>query len=264
MNRIKDPEEYQVSERDLSISENSRKMLYKEAAKLLIKYNKLMEGEYEEEELKRLLNETLIIPGDAPTLFELYAVFKILRSLEDDFTLLKYEEGSSEIALFEKDETRVLVYHDSTGGMTFYEKLLDLRKKKANIEYLERFRKSTLKYNDLIKKLLDVDRSSVYGGRPDILIEHYEKDELKKLVIGEVKYSDTESTFKKGLKELVDYLYFAREGEKYSLGNIDIEGILIVDKKEFVSDDKLIDNRLMEVDGFDLMVYDTKNLQKIK
>ncbi len=263
VNRIKDPEEYQVSERDTSIAENSRKELYKEAAYLFIKYKKLMGGEYEKKELEELLNETLIIPGDAPTLFELYAVFKLLRKIGEDFEIKKYVEGSSEIALFEKDETKVLVYHDSTGGMNFYESILKLRQKKSDIKYLERFRKATLEYADLVKKLLDEEKSSIYGGRPDLLIEHYESGELKKLVIGEVKYSDQKSKFKEGLKELIDYLYFAREGDDYVLDNLEIEGILVVDKKGYLGSSKLEENKVIGDLPFKLEIYDTEELKGI-
>jgi len=262
VNRIKDPEEYQISERDISVAENSRKELYKEAAELFIKYKKLMEGDFEKKELEELLKETLIIPGDAPTLFELYAVFKLLRKIGENFEIRKYVEGNSEIALFEKGETRVLVYHDSKGGINLYERILKLRQKKSEIEYLERFRKATLEYADLVKKLLDEKKFSIYGGRPDFLIKHYERGELKKLVIGEVKYSDRKSKFKEGLKELVDYLYFAREGDDYVLDNLEIEGVLVVDKKSYLDGSKLNENKVISDSlPFKLEIYDTKDLK---
>ena len=268
VNRIKDPEEYQVNERDISIAENSRKELYKEAARLFIKYRKLMEGEYEKEELEELLNETLILPGESYTLFELYAVFKVLRLLEEDFELQKIEKGSSKIAIFEKDEQEIFVYHDSTGGMSFFESLEGLREGESEIEFLERYRKATVQHADLIKDLLGGSDPSFYSGRPDILIEYYEEGELVKLMIGEVKYSTSEQTFSQGLKELVQYLYFAREREKYLLdleeGESDLEGLLVIDKKEFLEDDKLEENRVMDDSlPFKIEIYDTEDLAEI-
>lgn len=260
IDRIKDPEGYVLSERDISVAENSRKELYKEAASLLTKYNRLMNGDMEDEEIEELLNETLIMPGEAYTMFELYSVFKLLRKLEQDFEIRKIEEGSKEIAIFEKKDTRISVYHDSTGKMSFFESLDELRDKESDIEFLERYRKASIEHADLIKKLLGKDEKTLYGGRPDILIEYYEDDKLVKLVIGEVKYTESEQTFSTGLKELIEYLYFAREKERYVLGEreVDLEGILCVDKKDFLNQD-----RSAEL-PFKIEIYDTENLRKIK
>ncbi len=272
VNRIKDPGEYDVNERDISIAENSRKELYKEAARLLIKYRKLMEGDYDEKELEELLNETLILPGEAYTLFELYSVFKYLRKLEKKFEIQPIVSGSSQVAKFEGDGKKVLVYHDSTGDMSFFEGLKNFEenfeREEVESKYLKRFGESTLKHAGLVKKLLGKDSNSLYSGRPDILVEYYEGDDLDKLAIGEVKYSAGEQTFSKGLKELIQYLYFACEDKGYIVDlneeDSDVEGLLFVDGKEFLKDEKLEGNRV-EVDSlpFKVEIYDTADLEEV-
>ena len=271
--RIKDPESYILSERDISIAENSRKQLYKEAAALWNKYRRLMDGEMEDEEMEELLNETLILPGDAPTMFELYAVFKYLKKLKNEFEIQKIEGGSSQIARFEGDGTEILVYHDSTGDMSFFEGLKEFKdsfeSEELESEYLERFGKSTIKHAELIKGLLDKDVSSMYSGRPDMLVEHREGESLKKLFIGEVKYSGSEHTFSKGLKELIQYLYFAQDDDGYKLSedeeDFELKGILFMDKKEYLAKETLNEDNKVIGDSlpFGLEIYDTKDLEKI-
>ena len=275
VNRIKSPEEYKVTDRDIFKAQNSRKDLYKEAAQLFCKYRRLLRGDYTEEELENLLNKTLILPGDTPTLFELYSVFGVLKKIESEegkkFELKKMNKDSDEIAVFENEEENleVLVYHDSTGGEAFFERLEELRENKSEIEFLERFRRANIEHADITKNLLDEESKSLYGGRPDILVEYRKNGELEELLIGEVKYSGGKQTFKKGLKELIEYLYFVREEgdrKEYYLDkenqkpNLkELKGILIVDSKDFV------ENKLEEIDHqppFDLEIYDAKEIQK--
>jgi len=269
VNRIKSPEEYEVTDRDLSIAQNSRKELYKEAAELFIRYRKLMNGEYTEEELEELLNETLILPGEAYTLFELYSIFKYLLILEEDYDIQKIEGGSSKIAVFQGDSEKVFVYHDSTGSkiLNFFEDIEQLKGEKSELEFLERYRKARIEHHDLIKKLLDKEKGSFYSGRPDLLVEYYVDGNLKKLVIGEVKYSRSEQTFSKGLRELIEYLYFARKKNEYLLdideGRSEMKGVFFIDKKEFLGDDKLSEGNLVDCGPFELEIYDTDDLEKI-
>lgn len=268
VNRIKNPKEYEVSNRDISRAENSRKELYKKSATLLNKYNKLIEGKFKQEELEKILNETLIIPGETSTLFELYSIFGLLKKLEgeldDQLKLKKIEKGSEEIAVFKKDETKILVYHDSTGDLNFFESIKKLRDEKIEVEFLERFRKASIEHADLIKKLLDEEKNSFYSGRPDIIIEYLKEDKLTKLGIGEIKYSNKKQTFSQGLKELIQYLYLARKKEKYMLNDklsrMDLKGIYMIDSMEFLEKDSL--QKRLEL-PFKLSVYDSGKIKKL-
>ncbi|KXB05892.1 hypothetical protein AKJ52_02875 [candidate division MSBL1 archaeon SCGC-AAA382C18] len=264
INRIQDPSQYNVSDRDISIAENSRKELYKEAASLLIKYRELMEEKYDEKELEELLRETLIIPGDTPTLFELYSIFKLICKMKKDFKLIKIAGEKDGIAVFEKGEKEIIIYHDSTGKMSFHEKAKELEDAAPDNKQLERYRKSVVKHAEIIEKLLNKTDESFYGGRPDILVEYRRDGELKELDIGEVKYSENKSVFSDGLKELIQYIYFSRENEEYSLENAKVKGILVVDKKEFLDEDKLDElDSDKEIDFVsDLEILDTEMLKK--
>jgi len=267
INRIKNPQRYEVSDRDISIAENSRKDLYKSAASLLCYYRKIMNRELDREEIEELLNETLILPGDTPTLFELFSVFGVLKELEQDdkqFELKKIAKGAREIAKYERENKKVLVYHDSTGDLEFFESISKLREKEVNIEFLERYRKASIEHADLIKRIFGEEKASFYSGRPDILIEFYEEGEMVDLIIGEVKYTDNKQTFSKGLKELIQYLYFARDDKDYSLSlhgeNPALKGILVVDSKDFVEKDFDDSQRYLP---FNIRFYDTDKLKGI-
>ena len=269
INRIKQPEEIQINERHLSIAENSRKELYKEASQLLIKHQKLMQGEYNKKDLNELLNETLILPGETHRLFELYTIFKILKKLEKNLELQKIEEGTTKIASYKENNQEIHVYHDSTGQITFHEKIEKL-KQKTDIEYLERYRKATLEHAELTKNLLNKEKPTPYQGRPDILIEHYQNKKLTKLTIGEVKYTENKQTFQKGLKELIKYLYYAKQKQNY-LTNLNqtkthIEGLIITDQKNYIDPDKLNENNkiIENPTPFKIKILDTNDLKNIK
>jgi len=267
IDRIKSPQRYEVSDRDISIAENSRKELYKSAASLHCYYRKIMNHELEQNEIEELLNETLILPGDTPTLFELFSVFGIVKKLELDykeFNLKKIAKGAKEVAKYEKDNKKILVYHDSTGDLEFFERISKLRGKEANIDFLERFRRASIVHADMVENILGEEKTSFYSGRPDILIEIYEGDELVDLEIGEVKYTDKKQTFSQGLKELIQYLFFARDGKDYSLDlngeNPDLKGILVVDRKDFVEKDLNDSQRYLP---FNISFYDTDKLKGV-
>lgn len=274
IDRIKDPELYNVTDRHLSVAENSRKDLYKEASELLIKYREFMGGEYDYEELEELLKETLIVPGDTPTLFELYSLFKLIRKLENElegnFTFKKIDEGSKEVAILENEEgdEKVLVYHDSTGSrsMSFFEGIDKLKGTRSDIPYLERYRKSVIEYANVAKYLVEKDKKSVYSGRPDILVEYRKDGELKKLIIGEVKYGDREYKFLEGLRELMEYVHFARERDQYLLKEGEesiLEAVLIVDKTNYLEEDKLDECKVMkEKTPCKLEIFNTEDLKK--
>ncbi len=270
VNRIKDPKEYQVSERDISRAQNSRKQLYKEAADLLIKYRGLMRGNYEEDDLRKLFKETLIIPRNDSTLFELYSVFQLIKRWnenEKNFELKKIDEDYDEIAIYEKGNTKKRVYHNDTGNITFYESLDDLEKEIIQYDdqnVLARLAKSFIKNKRLKDNLLDIETQSFYQGVPDIVVKKNKNNSLEELIIGEVKYSKKERTFIEGLEQLVTYLHFAKTNDSYLLEKSDLKGILVVDEKNLDEDkldeeNKVIDNPL----PCELYIYDTEDLAEV-
>ena len=78
---------------------------------------------------------------------------------------------------------------------------------------------------------------SFFSGRPDFLVLRYEvgsgREGLDEIIIGEVKYTQSASTFSRGLRELLEYIYFARENQEYlfesEVRNVDVNGLLCTD-----------------------------------
>jgi hypothetical protein len=76
---------------------------------------------------------------------------------------------------------------------------------------------------------------ALYSGRPDIVVEVYEKGADTRLphrvLLGEIKYTESEQTFARGLRELLEYTRFARIGDTYlhEAADIDVGGLLITD-----------------------------------
>ncbi|WP_299269819.1 hypothetical protein [Halorientalis sp.] len=78
-------------------------------------------------------------------------------------------------------------------------------------------------------------RHALFRGRPDIVIELYDSEGRKNLtdvVLGEIKYTDSQQTFSKGLEELLSYLEFAQRDGYLSDLDVDCRGVLITDGVE--------------------------------
>lgn len=84
--------------------------------------------------------------------------------------------------------------------------------------------------------LLITDRR-FYTGRPDILVLKYDTtgndEQLTDVLIGEVKHTTAPETFATGLRELSEYLYFARTNTEYlfdtSASSVSVTGLICTD-----------------------------------
>ncbi|MDG5760649.1 hypothetical protein QA600_15035, partial [Natronococcus sp. A-GB1] len=76
---------------------------------------------------------------------------------------------------------------------------------------------------------------TLYSGRPDIVVEVYEKETdttlPRRVLLGEIKYTESEQTFARGLRELLEYTRFARVRDTYlhETPGVDVAGLLITD-----------------------------------
>lgn len=87
----------------------------------------------------------------------------------------------------------------------------------------------------------------IWNGRPDILIEVVDEStgELKELVIGEVKNTDSISYAKEGLWELSEYLHYVRDANKEFINDkMDVKGVLCLGKVPVEKD--LIDSLVIK------------------
>ena len=140
------------------------------------------------------------------------------------------------------------MYHNSTGIFGLKESIEDLNKKLGNKDnYLGR----ELKVLEKLEQMAQIKSDkSLWGGRPDIILEKYGKDDkIMSVFIGEVKYTDDRNYAIQGLKELLEYMALIKgKGvyiENYAnlFGKLEmVKGGLFLDKineLNIKSDDKI-------------------------
>lgn len=240
-----DVEEDAVTERMIESVKRSRSAFYREAAELLGQYRQLMRHELDTEEAREILNHTLIAPEKAEELFELYWVFSVLNEFDSAQyrVLADWRDRSSAVAEWEQKGSRYVLSHNSTGeALTFRERIAD-----ETIEpdgYLYRLSKVLEEWNSLSEELLGRGQSdSLWGGRPDIVLERFEQDEdgewmLDDVLIGEVKYTQDVEYAATGLRELLEYMAFVRHADEsgeyveeteHILESVAVRGLLFTD-----------------------------------
>ncbi len=218
--RIKEPSEYEPTERMLNSAENSRKEIYRESARLIRKRKSIFSGD--KVEIRELLNKTAIRPEDEETLLELFVLFRFISTIEniesEDFSLNTVSRGSQRIATMEGEEKEIAVYHDSSAkkdlGIEFK---FDPKKDVDNDERpYSRPEQVELKSREIIEDYFSKDQRNVTG-RPDvILVEIIDKiSEEREYFITEVKNSTNDKTIKRGIKEALEYLAFLRDGDDF-------------------------------------------------
>jgi len=158
-----------------------------------------------------------------------------------EFNLIDGQNNA--VAEWEDEENLYRIYHDSTGSLSFQENLakVDLPKEDG---YLYRQGKVVKKWQEVAEEALGVKGTDqLWGGRPDILLEKYRKsetkeNELSQVFIGEVKYTENPDYAAQGLKELLEYLAFVKENDKYFSNSLSffasskLKGALFTDKLE--------------------------------
>jgi hypothetical protein len=239
VNRIRDGSDIKPTARDLTAARTSREPLYTEAYDLYDTYRQLQSGQYDKPSVQSLLRETLVVPERIPRLFELFCVFKLIRVLSESYPRLSLqviEPGSAEIARLESETYRIEVYHDQQGSLTFHEPVDNIT---AEHPYFRRYQDVLETHADLMKAFLNRgSNKSLYSGRPDIVVEVYEKGSDTRLpqsvLLSEIKYTESEHTFSRGLRELLEYTRFARVGDSYlrEMAEVSVGGLLITDGVE--------------------------------
>jgi len=237
-------EEADITDRTIESVKRSRSRFYQEAAILLDRYRQLVNQELDSDEAREILNHTIIAPEKTEILFELYWVFRVLDAYEEVQyrVLTDSRESPSTIATWEQDGFRFRLSHDSTGGkLTFNESVGD-----EEIDpdgYLFRMNEVLSRWQSLSEQMLDRSGSgSLWGGRPDIVLERYKGEEsgdwvLDQVFIGEVKYTQSLDYAATGLRELLEYMAFVRraatdeyvEAPENILDSVDVKGLLFVD-----------------------------------
>ncbi len=226
LNRIKDGPTISVSGQDMATARQSRLPLYTEAYNLYDKFQRL-QADTLDADTTELLANTLVVPTDTPTLFELFCCFRLIRTLNrftPGFVLKPIDGENDALAHLESDDTRIEIYHDSTGSLSFHEPL-DTTNQPTHPQFA-RYADALTDYSTTLETLTgDPHDPVLYSGRPDIIIEIYDTtsdDDLVAVLLGEVKYSDATQTFKQGLEELLKYRRFATQDDEYLIDNSNV------------------------------------------
>ncbi|USZ73496.1 hypothetical protein [Natronosalvus halobius] len=237
--------DHEVTNRMLRSVKQSRNPLYSEAAQLLDRYRRLMNYDLDATEATSLLENTFIRPEQTETLFELYWVFRILDCYDSvQFELL--DGGSDIVASWETNASRYLLYHNSTGSSTlsFSEQLAEIDRPTED-GYVYRTINVLDRWQQLADDLFDITgRDSLWGGRPDIILERYDEDTTSPdaVFVGEVKYTTNSSYAAQGLRELLEYMAYVRKDGEYMeyqddvLDSKQVTGMLFVDHVNFDSE----------------------------
>jgi len=213
--RIRDPEEYEPTERMLQRASESRSSLYREAASLLSDHRDSRAGD--PDAIRELLDETTITPDDEETLFELYTLFRYVSTIEslreESFEMKTIESSRQEIARIASDDEEIVLYHDQSGSDR------DLSFKPEPLEQGE----EELSRSDLVVResrsvaeAYFTDREfELKSGRPDVIVLEVRSEDRWEYLITEVKYSSRAETIRSGIKETLEYLAFLRRENEY-------------------------------------------------
>ena len=200
-----------ITERMLFRALTSRMPLYREAAELQIRYNKLMRYEIDAEEAKKLLNNTFIKPDRTDELFELYWTIKILKQFKNPIFKI-IEPNNNLVAEWSENGYIYRIYHNSIGSLNFSENITDIMQRYSNDD---NFIGRKLRAQNQTIMMASIN-SFWIGGRPDILLEKYDiNNKLLSVLICEVKYTNNKDYALVGLKQLIEYIALAKSSDEY-------------------------------------------------
>jgi hypothetical protein len=201
-----------ITDRMISRAKSSRNALYRDSANLLERYNKLMAYDLDPSESKELLNNTFIKPEKTEVLFELYWTIKIINQFKNpSFHII--EPGSNIVADWEIDGNKYRIYHNSSGSFEFKEKVHELM---AKLTDQDNYFGRELKVIEKLEEIAEIKPDSLWGGRPDILLEKFDdQNNLVSIFIGEVKYTQNKEYAYQGLKELLEYMALIKKKGEY-------------------------------------------------
>jgi len=244
MKRVELDNKLKITSRMIADTKKSRNPLYREAANLLQSYRQLMNYDIDPNEAQEILKDTFIKPEKTEVLFELYWVFKILKKYneKEDVVFHLIEGGNNVVAEWEGQGYRYKLFHDCTGSFKFSVNWKNIPYGRED-NYLTREAKVVKKWQSLGKKLLKQNfTDTLWGGRPDILIEKYdiEDDNLQQIFIGEVKYTNAKGYIAQGLKELLEYMALIKDDNYIEdINNLfedknheNVKGALFIDKTD--------------------------------
>lgn len=214
LRRIRDPHTYEPTERMLTTAANARQDVYRNAAALLRRRERLFNGD--QAAIRQLLDETAITPDDEHRLFELFVLFRFVGTLEQlQDASPKFEtisSGRQEVARFDGDKQFIL-YHDQSADDREISFGLSASDDPDNSR-TEQVQAVTRRIADQYFKSRSFQSVT---DRPDVIVleiideTHNQYDYL----IAEVKNSREPQTIKQGIRETLEYLAFLQVNEEF-------------------------------------------------
>lgn len=217
--RIRDPEQYEPTDRMLVSGENARQPVYREAANLVREYRSIRRGE--PAAVRELLAQTAITPDDDETLLELYVLFRFIATIEDlhdeEFRVSTIESGRQEIARLSGPK-EIVLYHDTSAGnrgLSF--RSVPEEKADAELSRTEAVQRAAQR----VARDYFQQQFQNHTGRPDVIVlEVIDKEAGSyEYLITEVKNSTRVDTIRGGIKETLEYLAFLRQDGEYVNGD---------------------------------------------
>jgi len=213
--RIREPMEYEPTERMFRTAEKSRSKVYRQASRLLREYSKATEGD--RESIKDLLEKTTITPDDDETLLELFVLFKFIRTIEsfpgEDFQIRTIESGSQEVARMQGDDAEFVLYHDQSGrnsGLSFI--TAEMGTPRSELSRAEMVKREA---QEVTTRYFQNEDSARRTKRPDVIVLEVRKNDQRKYLITEVKNSTRKETIHRGVEETLEYLAFLRQNGEF-------------------------------------------------
>lgn len=213
--RIRDPEEYEPTERMLQRTAGSREPIYRDAVELLRTYRSSLAGE--EAAIRELLDETTITPNDEETLLELFVLFRFISTIEDlrgdEFRLRTIGSGSQEVARMDGKHAEIVLYHDNSAhdrGLRFAPSEPD--KTRSSLTRAEMVKREA---REVTAEYFGTDVSSVWTKRPDVIVLEVQQDERTEYLITEIKNSARKETIQQGIEETLEYLAFLQQDHEF-------------------------------------------------
>lgn len=220
LSRMPDGEDCTVTGRDLTAARQARTAMYRTASRWLSVLQKMRHEEYSDPDVQAVLSNSLVLPTTDARLLELYTTFKVVETLKTvlpGLTLQPIESGDEPVARLADGETSVWidVYHDQTGNLSFYEPLPEGIESllPSDPSYFRDHVASQTAYKRVADRMGDSSpRLALYSGRPDIVVEirTSRDDQPAAVLLGEVKHTARQETFREGLKELIGYWHHGR------------------------------------------------------
>jgi len=233
--RIRSPTQREPTPRMVAAAAASRLPIYREAAALLRTYIDALAGD--PEVVRQLLRLTMITPDDDDRLFELYVAFQLIRGVarvSDDTPQVRARISAQQaLARIPVDgSTAIEVYHDSAAGEQGLAFLADVFEKELSA--LSRTEHVLKTARTVEASYFNEDPQSVRTGRPDVIILKLIQDTRTDYLITEVKFSASRDRVRQGIRELLEYLTFMRDGDMFVHDPPEIfgpphRGLLVID-----------------------------------